>query len=196
MRGPGADQSGELRARRALLLFLVRTTDHLPLPFADLLTRPTFPFAAWSDRGSESRSCRRELHDEKGQGRRFRLDGLRKALHVRWSLWSDHAMLGQVAEATTLSRESVLRNATPPSARAQRLKASLCNVETDDADLFPLMPSSFVGCANIATLPHRDAVRRRHSINRPVSEGRWRRATVGRMAGKGSRNLRTSVARC
>jgi hypothetical protein len=39
----------------------------------------------------------RKLHDEKGQGRHVRLDGLCKALHVRWSLWGDDAMLGQVA---------------------------------------------------------------------------------------------------
>src|SRR3984885_5717465 len=39
----------------------------------------------------------RKLHDEKGQGRHVRLDGLCKALHVRWSLWRDDAMLGQVA---------------------------------------------------------------------------------------------------
>src|SRR3984957_18629740 len=30
---------------------------------------------------------------------------------------------------------------------------------------FPWMPSSFVGCANIATLAHRDAVRRGHPLH-------------------------------
>ncbi len=39
----------------------------------------------------------RKLHDEKRQGRRFRLDRLCKAIHVRWSLRGDDAMLGQVA---------------------------------------------------------------------------------------------------
>jgi acyl dehydratase len=36
------------------------------------------------------------LHDEKRQGRHFRLDCLCKALHVRRSLWGDDAMFGQV----------------------------------------------------------------------------------------------------
>ena len=32
---------------------------------------------------------------------------------------------------------------------------------------FPWMPSSFVGCANIATLAHCDAVRRGHPLHQP-----------------------------
>ena len=44
MRGPGADQSGELMSSLGFLAFPgPDLTDHLPLPFVDLPTRPTFP---------------------------------------------------------------------------------------------------------------------------------------------------------
>jgi hypothetical protein len=44
MRGPGADQTGELVNALGFLAFPgPDLTDHLPLPFVDLLTRPTFP---------------------------------------------------------------------------------------------------------------------------------------------------------
>ena len=44
MRGPGADQSDELMSSLGFLAFPgPDLTDHLPLPFVDLLTRPTFP---------------------------------------------------------------------------------------------------------------------------------------------------------
>ena len=45
MRGPGADQSDELMSSLGFLAFPgPDLTDHLPLPFLDLLTRPTFPW--------------------------------------------------------------------------------------------------------------------------------------------------------
>ena len=45
MRGPGADQTGELMSSLGFLAFPgPDLTDHLPLPFVDLLTRPTFPW--------------------------------------------------------------------------------------------------------------------------------------------------------
>ena len=43
MRGPGADQSGELMSLKGFIAFPgPDLTDHLPLLFVDLLTRPTF----------------------------------------------------------------------------------------------------------------------------------------------------------
>src|ERR1700722_1935238 len=45
MRGPGAYQSGELMSSKGFIAFPgPDLTDHLPLPFVDLLTRPTFPW--------------------------------------------------------------------------------------------------------------------------------------------------------
>src|SRR4029077_14105841 len=45
MRGPGANQCGELLSSMASIAFpSPDLTDHLPLPFLDLLTRPTFPW--------------------------------------------------------------------------------------------------------------------------------------------------------
>ena len=45
MRGPGADQSGELMSSMGFIAFPgPDLTDHLPLPFVDLLTRPTLPW--------------------------------------------------------------------------------------------------------------------------------------------------------
>jgi len=45
MRGPGANQCGELLSSMASIVFPgPDLTDHLPLPFLDLLTRPTFPW--------------------------------------------------------------------------------------------------------------------------------------------------------
>src|SRR5580704_3559104 len=45
MRGPGANQCGELLSSMASIAFPgPDLTDHLPLPFLDLLTRPTFPW--------------------------------------------------------------------------------------------------------------------------------------------------------
>src|SRR5580693_4907244 len=46
MRGPGANQCGELLSSMASIVFPgPDLTDHLPLPFLDLLTRPTFPWS-------------------------------------------------------------------------------------------------------------------------------------------------------
>src|SRR3984957_1941279 len=46
---------------------------------------------------------------------------------------------------------------------------------------FPWMPSSFVGCANIATLAHRDAVRRAHPLHQSPLRERPLRAENGRL---------------
>src|SRR4051812_7249604 len=68
----------------------------------------------------------------------------------------------------TFSRESFLRNPMPPSTRApcawkDRLARSRPMMLTFSMDASP-----FVGCENITTLAHRDAVRRGiHSITRP-----------------------------
>jgi hypothetical protein len=45
MRGPGANHRGELLSSMVFIAFPgPDLTDHLPLPFLDLLTRPTFPW--------------------------------------------------------------------------------------------------------------------------------------------------------
>ena len=45
MREPGANHRGELLSSMASIAFPgPDLTDHLPLPFLDLLTRPTFPW--------------------------------------------------------------------------------------------------------------------------------------------------------
>jgi hypothetical protein len=45
MRGPGANQRRELLISIAFIAFPgADLTDHFPLPFLDLVTRPTFPW--------------------------------------------------------------------------------------------------------------------------------------------------------
>ena len=80
-----------------------------------------------------------------------------KVMGAPAGLHSDDAawMPGKKSE-DFIARKFLAERHAAISAGAMRLKAPLCQVETDNANF------SFVGCANIAPLAHRDAVRRGH----------------------------------
>src|SRR4051794_39229743 len=72
----------------------------------------------------------------------------------------------------TFSRESFLRNPMPPSARAPCAWKDRFARSRPIMLTFPMDAPPFVGCENITTLAHRDAVRRGiHSITDHLAEG-------------------------
>src|SRR4051794_9857917 len=87
------------------------------------------------------------------------------------SLHGDYAgsLLGHERE-DFLARELLTESHAAVGAGAVRLKGSFCKVKADNANFVHGCPLPFVGCANIATLAHRDAVGRGHPLHHIVPE--------------------------